>query len=544
MEKVTYTIPWQYITGGTSTAPTYSTFNWPDIVLFQADNTITYSPVQVNGAINTWQQIQDLIRFAAVYAAGDDAVQIQLAQSGTLAGSIWTGGLAPEFTPALTNWYPVRSAKLAECLNICLRPHPGVFTEIDYTTTPPTLHFRNRANMTAITLPYKSTDAAGIKHLASDIKSLDELVPDNVRLFYRINGTFNGAPIAAFTFDNYPTNANHLLSLDFSIDITGTTRTQTIVNFASSAFDPTDLTLWRKKLPSLRQLSQGGQIPNDGDTGALAFISAAAYGVGNLKGIQVVDDAGAAINTAVYQYFTDQEVYTWMPFAVKYATVRAFFSYQKTPGLNGVGNDSIKEQEHHFRVLLTNAASGQYEFDQLQGTAEAIPPNLARNIYTELSVLQWKLTHEILQVAADATLVPTLIKPGRHMVNLSGGNAAWTTMNAVPENVTIDLSRTADGKLMAHHKISCGPVNHLEPGYLIELCNFFWNRNRSGIDPTQRQSGLSGNRVDLSSNGPRENSTTSPAIPVVTNHAYVDGGGTISGVKISAKDVANGDALN
>jgi hypothetical protein len=521
LEKVTYSIPWNYISGGTIAAPTYSTFPFTDIVLFQAAPSTTYNPPAVSGTISTWQQIQDIIRFAASYASGNDAVQLQLAGRGTLTAGVWSAGSGAEFTPVYCNWYPVRSAKCAEVLTICLRPHPGVFTEIDYSTTPPTLHFRNRANLTAITLPYKSTDAAGITHIATDIQSLDELVPDAVRLFYKINGTFNGQNVISFASDCYPSSSNSLLALDYSIDITGAATAQTIVNFVSYPFDPTSLNLWRKKVNSLKQIAEGGQIPNDGNAGALALLDTTINGGGgHPDGLQVVDESGAAINLSTYQYYTDADVYPWMtitgppatPVVVAKANVIGAFSYKKVTGGTMAVVQKIPRHFHSMRLKLTNAPSGQYWLKQTLNTGESIPANLAQRIYTELADLQWKLRHEIIQVAASTTSLPTFIKPGKHKINLSGGAVAWQSMNAVPEIVNIELFRNADGKLVAHHSINCGPVNHLEPGYLVQLSNLFCNRNRTGIDAYQRLTGgISSTQVDLSSEAARENSVPANA---------------------------------
>lgn len=517
LTKVTYVMPWQYPNGGTIDAPVFATFNWPDLVLFQAAPAVTYNPPALNSSITTWQQLQAILQFAAGYAGGNNAVQIQLANSGTFAGNIWTGGLAPEFTPAYVNWYPIRSAKCAEAINVCLRPHPGVFTEIDYSTTPPTLHFRNRANLTNLNLPYKQTDAAGIIHLTSDIKPLPELVPDNVRLFYKINGTVNGQPATSYDSDVWPNGDNHLLSVDYSIDITGSAQTQTQVAFVSTPIDPTSLALWQKKSPALKAEADGGQLVN----GSIAIAG----------GVTVKDDAGNDIDLGTFKYYTDADLFTWMKLAggaavqAKYATLSAVFGYQKKGSSGGTTViDKVINHQNQMRIMLTNAPSGTYVLKQTTQAGELIPANLAKKIYDELADLQWKLRHEVIQVAPDANTVPTLIKPGKHKINLIGGDDEWRTMNAVAQEVTINFYRTADGRLVVHHNISCGPVDHLNPDYLIQLANLFWNRNRSGIDAYQRLTGASSsNQTDLSANGSRENSTATVPLRSVQNHLSPDG---------------------
>jgi hypothetical protein len=541
LQKVTLQMAWRKITGGTIASPTYTNVTWPDIVLFQPLPGVTYSPAPVNNTINTWQQIVDIITYAINNATGADAVQLQI-------------GSTAEFQPAYVNWYPLRVAKCAEALQVCLRPHPGVYTEIDYTTTPPTIHFRNRANLTAITLPYKSTLANGTVHVATDIEPLDHLKPDAVRIFYKIAGTYNQQPAVSWTTDIYPSggSTNTLMDLDFSVDVAGASIQETRQNFTSAAFDPTSKALWRKRVPSLRQMTDGGQIPNDGATGALAFVDANPYNVStHPKGIKITGDDGTDYSSSygtLLPYYTDDAVYAWFKVAggaaataVK-ATVRAYFAYTKTtPQGSGSVSDQFAEHEHSFSALFTTAPSGTYVLQQTTATGESIPSGLAQYIYTELSELQWRLSHEIVQAAATAAAIPTLIKPGKHKINLSGGGSAWTTMNAVPENVSVELLRTGDGRLLAHHQITCGPVNHLEPGFLVQLHNLFHNRNRSGIDPNQRLSGLTGSsgQLDLTSKAPVGNSEPSAPVPIESNNVYVSGGAVVGQTIQSAKVVAD-----
>ena len=528
---VTYQVGARYISGGTLGSPTYSTFYWPDVILFQADPNITYAPAAVGGLISTWQQIQDIIRYAAGYAAGADAVQIQLGGSGTLTGSTWSSS-TPEFTPSYLNTYPLRSGKCGEALTVCLRAHPGVFSEMDYSTTPPTLHLRDRAHMTAITLPYKSTDGNGIVHLASNIVPLDELKPDAVRLFYKINGTFNGQPVVNYALDAYPSSTNKLLCLDFSVDVTGAAQNQTIIDFVSAAFDPTNLALWRARVPNLADDAHGGEIPASG-TGALAFVDSAAYNSStHPQGIQVIGDDGTDYSSSygsLLPYITDQNIYGWFALsgggtvrAVK-ATIKAFFSYNKVTATGGTSQtDKMAWHQHSFRVLLTNVPTGRQIYTQTLNAGEAIPSNLAQNIYTELSALQWRLRHEVFQVAGTTSAIPTLIKPGLHKINLSGGDSAWESMNAVPQMVHIEFQRTGAGKLVAHHRINCGPVGHLEPAYMVQLTNLFCNRNLVGMDANQRLNGMmSSSQVDLSATAPKENSVPSHPVPQETNNVYV-----------------------
>lgn len=354
LEQVMFAIPWKFVASISGTPPTttYSDYLFPDVVLFQGAPSVTYDPAPSFGnLITTWQQLQDIVNYAINYATGADAVQIQLAGMGSFTpatgggtGGTWTTTGTPEFTPLYTNRYPVKAAKCAECINLTLAMHPGVYLEIDYTTTPPTLHARNRSAMTSVTLPYKSTLSDGTVHLATEIKPLDELVPDSVRIWYKVLNTVGGSQVPTFSSDIYPSGAgNSLLAMDFSVDITGSTTQQTIKNFTSTAFDPTNLALWEQRVTALKSLAQGGQIPSSG-TGQLTFINSSPYNSStNTKGIQVIGDDGRDYSTSfgsALPYLTDDSVYAWFALsggtaaaAVK-CTVKAFFSYNKTTTTN------------------------------------------------------------------------------------------------------------------------------------------------------------------------------------------------------------------
>lgn len=561
LKQLTYLIPWAYISEGI----TFFDYLFPDIVLFQEDPNgqlqsngtyAPYDPQPDQDLITTWQQILAIVNYAISYAPfnSNESVHLQI-------------GANPEFLPVYCNTYPVRSQKCLDCLTNCLRPHPGVFTFVDYTTSPPTLHFRNRGSMVNTVLPYKSTDENFVVHLQADIKALPELVPSQVSIFYKVTQTENGQSVVGFDQDIYPLGGPFLQVAAYSIDISGPSTNTTIKNFTSYDFDPTSLTLWRDKVPSLHQVSEGGQIPNDGSLGALQMVSTEPYDPdANPKGIQVIDDAGNAVDYAdTYIYATEQAVLNWFsvyvettsegpqytPAVAVHATVKAFFSYNKVTSAGAGANettltDTALEHQETMRLMLTNAPTDQYTISQLVNTGEAIPGGLAEAVYNELSVLQYKLRHEIFQVAADENTVPLLIQPGNQMINLAGGAVEWETMNAVPDSVTIELYRTGDGRLAARSDISCGPIDHLEPGYLVQLYNLFANRNLRQIDVNARLSGEPSNQgTDLTGTESKENSVPGPAVPQVLNIAAVDSAsGTVSTLTLDASQIFAASQLN
>ncbi|HTB86038.1 MAG TPA: hypothetical protein VK742_20500 [Candidatus Sulfotelmatobacter sp.] len=524
LKKLTYKMGWNEPTGGTITAPVYGIAYFADIVMFQpdqqgqlqADGThAAYAPAPFAGElITTWQQLMAIVYYAMNFGgAGAEAVQVQMSN-------------VAEFTPSYRNTDTARSIKCLEAIVKCLQPHPQVRSFIDHTTTPPTLHFRDIPHSTPVNLPYKSTDPTGRtqSHEATNIKPLPDLKPDRVNINYKINGSLNGSPVVSFATDTYPAAGGPFLQTeDYSVDISGLSQHITSKNFVSHAFDPTSLDLWRLKVASLKEISEHGQIPNDGAAGALTFINTAPYdAVTNPKGIQVFDaDLNPVDYEATFIYWTPHSIYAWftlsggVPVQARKATVKAFFNYDKVNLVTG-DVETITEQQHSFHVLLTNAPTAEYFMEQTENDGESAPPNLAQNIFTELAVLQWKLNHKIWQAGPDQNTPPAFVFPGNNIVNLVGGDPAWTTMNAVPENVTIRLQRVLIAgvwTLLAHQTIECGPMNHLEPSYYVQLWNMFANRKIRPINSDQRLTGLpAGGNTDLSATDAADNSQ--PAQPV------------------------------
>ena len=513
---LTYQCAWQNVTGYTGITPTYGTpYVWPDCVLFQSNlggqllpnGTFgTYSPTPVNGHITTGQMLEEILAYAIYFGS----VNLQI---GTLSD-------CATYVP----FYPIRSMRCADAIKIALRVHPDCACEIDYTTTPPTFNIRKQASLTTITLPYKGT-SSNRTHLTSSVRPRPELIPSRVGIYIKSTATISNQPVVSIATDIYPAVSSGLRSLDVSVDMTGPKLAKTTAVLTCAAFDPTSLTWWAAKVPALKSVANGGQIPTSG-TGALAILDTTINGGGtHLKGIQVVDDSNNPITISAgnyaYELLTGQPC-AWMQATVGgnvnvvEANVIAFFSYYKntTAGASNLV-DQIGEHMHTCKVKLTNTNSGTYQISTTLSTGEVYPSGLAQAIYNSLATLQYNFTHTILEAP-----YATLIKPGKHALNLSGGASAWSTMAAMIQAVDYEFMLSPAGPMtVSKTTVRCGPVAHLETCELIELLNIFCNRDLSKINPNERANGsdLSGGQVTLGSDSPKENSVPAQSVPAVLN---------------------------
>jgi len=523
---------WENITGFSGTTPAYGSPNtWPDCVLFQASpqgqlqpngTFAAYAPAPAYGHITTGQAIQEML----AYAISIGGVNLRIGQ----------------IDPAIyVPFYPVRAMRIADCIKIALRAHTDCACEIDHTTTPPTFNVRKLANLVPITLPYKSTIGNQI-HLTSDVRPRPDLIPSRVGIYIKSTATVSGTPVVSIGTDIYPAAAaTGLRSLDVSVDMTGSKLAKTSASLSTAAFNPTNLSWWAQKVPALQSQAYGGQIPNSGG-GALALLDSTINGgtSGHPKGIQVVDDNGNPVNLSIYAYelltgtpcswmqSTGGGAVTWIE-----ANVIAFFAYNKVTTAGSASmTDKIGEHMHTCRVKLINTASATFSLSQILATGETYPAGLAQAIYTALQPLQYNFTHTI-----QETPFATVVKPGKHCLNLVGGAVAWETMAAMVQAVEMDITFSpGTGQVTAKTTVKCGPVEHLEAGELVQILNLFTNRDLSKINPSERSGGYdqSGGVTTLGSDSPKENSVPADAVHAIKNFTATDATqGTLTNILVN-----------
>jgi hypothetical protein len=497
---------WQIITGGTMASPTYGTATWPDCILFQATPGRSYSPLPVNSHITSGQAIVEILNYAITYGG----VNLQI---GTI-------------NPALyVPFYPVRSMRCADAIKAALRVHPDCTTEIDYTTTPPTFNIRARANLTALTLPFKGNSTSGgvtRTHLTSRIKQRPDLIPTRVGIYIKETSTEAGQTVVSVGTDIYPAVSIGLRSFDVSLDITGPKTAQVtgqVTTYAGGtaedAFDGSEsspLAWWMLKVPAF---SAPETVP-----GSLSLVNTA-INDGSKNCITVVDESGNPINFTTYPNVMEHEgtIHPWMtvggnPVVSIKAIVTGYFTYQRRKNIGTTASPiwiTVKSPNihpHPVRVHLTNSPLGLQNYAQtsLISTGEVYPTGLAEGIYNSLSALQYEFKHTILEQPFS-----TLIKPGKHSLNVTGGDSAWSNMAAMIQCVTIEFINSPTlGITSSKTTVSCGPVEHLEAGELVQLTNLFTNRDLSKINPAERSSGLpnGGANAGMPSETAKENTTS------------------------------------
>lgn len=465
-------------------------FTSSDVVLFQYLPGDPYQEASevVDYYITTGDQIREIVAFAAA-----NGVEIQ---AGTIDCDL--------FVP----WYPMRCPTCADALKKCLASHPDCYTEVDYTTTPPTLNVLKRSSLTEALLPFQSEDADGNRQIATGVTPRPDLIPSRIGIYYRYQT--NGVSIA-FPQDVWPVGApDGLLAMDYAIDLQGPQVLSQAAQVTSASFDPSNSTdgmiWWKRKCASLGAPDVSGltMCDKDGNAGTAS--------------LTVKDSSGATIDYgSTYAWeLTGGSICLWMSgISAIEATVTTYFKFNKVDS-NGAVLQVVGPQAQTTRVRLVNTSSVLQTFTQFLTTGEAIPTGLAQGIYEALSELQYELSHKI----KVELFAGEFIKPGRHCVNLSDGNADWETMRAAVQQTDYTLHAGLQG-VFAIADVKCGPVDRLNAGDLVQLFNLFLNRDVVKIDPWSRITGLSSpsGTMEAPNDTPLENSHG--GTPARTYHTYV-----------------------
>jgi hypothetical protein len=181
---------------------------------------------------------------------------------------------------------------------------------------------------------------------------------------------------------------------------------------------------------------------------------------------------------------------------VRYANAAA-----ATAATANLALEKAQERELSVRILVTDGETGSYSALGSYVDGETIPTGIAQSVYNAMSVLQYqgndvRVQAEIMNAGGDGPLVHL-----GHKLNLTGGRAAWTTMDAMIQRIVEN-----DGSGLTN--ISFGPARHLAAGDLAAM--FQWNRfRRYWYNPALRETadlGAGGN-VELGEDVAKENTS-------------------------------------
>lgn len=316
---------------------------------------------------------------------------------------------------------------VAELIRHCLRWTPDAVVWFDYSAATPTIHIRRRADLVPVTLAIDPAEAAGL-----DFTSREDLQVPAVALKYERSHSYNGETWSTTEVDKYPPEAtgSEPRALVATIALEGSSANVEEQKLETETIAETSATWWKKLDRSL----------TDYPVGTLQVTSAT---------VLEDDGAGGLQASSLTKYIESGSVQDWMTgVTAKEVVVKANIKYT---------GSSLKPIDTTFSVSLTgtDASKSRYTRTQSFTPAESTPVGLAQSLYQGLSFLHWQGDYTI--VEDDVSGVAT---PG-NTLRLTGGLAAWATMDAMIQQVIEDIDE-------GETRIVFGPPEHLSPQDLVE----------------------------------------------------------------------------
>ena len=312
-----------------------------------------------------------------------------------------------------------------------LRWSPECVTWFDYSTTPyPTFQCRKRTNLGSVSLSVSGSDE--LEQIA--ITPRYDLQIPGVVINYEQHHDIDGMTYETVSQDTAGATGA-IDTVHFTMELAGARATFLTQKLKTEDWpDPLDdKDWWQDHVPALGALSQDD------------FEINAATRDGEL---------------ALDRILTEGTIHEWMQdddeneIQQEEETVTASINYNVKDG-----DDIIKQiwlAPFTVRVTATDAETKTYRKLESLEAGEAVPSGVAAALYTSWNELQYDglvvLVEEDVSGAAF---------PGRKL-NLTGGAAAWSSMNALVQQVTeqVDEGRTS---------ITIGPAKHLGPDDIISL---------------------------------------------------------------------------
>ncbi len=476
--------PWNFLERNVMKAP------W-----FIADNGSTqYTSHLIFLAVSVADNITNILEYAIARGAN--------LQVGTIT--------APLIPPA----FEVTDLTCAGAIQRIANYAPDCIGYFDYTTTPPTFHFKPRSALTAVelSLPDEALPFGSRLEIIEPI-AREDLVVDNVQIIYEREDTIDGQRVFNAFLDSYPPSTNGLEDgcLSAIVMLQGGSTTTVRGNVLADEIQPDSIEWWKKVCPKLNDPRIGGTI-------ALAFADSSIDRIG-YDGEASEGYPNRILGGAVTPWM---ELENGDPVLAQKEKISRLFRYSMaTSHLALGGMEHVVEYERiEAEVTATNSPVGDILYSTTASIeeGEAIPTGLAEYLYNALHPLQYDVLLQQHKADCDGE-----VKLG-NVVNILNGHDDWEDMNAVVQQVSFDIDHgTAE--------ITCGPPRHLTIDQILELLRVSRIRRRWTNPSVQNDGILSGRDIELGKETSNNNATH--GLPELSRFIVTDGG---SLVDLNAKE--------
>lgn len=334
-----------------------------------------------------------------------------------------------------------RDMSVQQVIREMLRWTPDAACWFDYTTTPPTLHVRSQANLTAATIALGDYTTEEVSLVARQ-----DLVRPGVEITFLkrvvITGSEETAGEWAYAVPSTAGDPDDPDALTLTIELRDERRTVLSETIDAEAW-PTDLNSkawWKARLPGLAAYADADITITEAARPAIV--------VGELPGTL----PRVLITGSIQDWMEDGDGDP-LQSVVELVTAKLTLSHK-----NGAGEVVVikKDAKLAVRVTATDAEAKKYTSRSVDDPGEAVPTGLAASLYASWSVLHYE---GAISITTDECTCA--YRPGQK-INLTGGRAAWAAMGAMVQQVTDVID---DGTT----KIMVGPPGHLSPNEVAAL---------------------------------------------------------------------------
>jgi hypothetical protein len=405
------------------------------------------------------------------------------------------------------NTYQARDLKCSEAIHHCLRASPDCAVQFDYSTIPPTINVRKRANVAPKSVTFaegvEHTGIGGRRHEAITLTPRYDLQPASIVVRFKANNLLGEQSIIVTTTQKYPVDGPEggRGVVVATVDLEGYRITAVGGRLDCVAFT-NDRAWWKTHFAELktsktRQFRIGPLTYTDPDTGKDVTLAATT----------IKDASGSDVNPAVYpnQLRDGAAIAPWMkledgtPVVGVKVTITAEISCKEydveasgdvETSTNGRMVSKYLRKQIEAHVTLTNGVTGPYSTIASSESGEEIPAGMAQGIYEGLAVLQYQGTFSVVERECE-----TAVWPG-DTLNITNGRAEWATMKALVQRVTKDYGT-------GRTTITLGPAAHLSAGdltqmFLINRRRMLWKNNlvqASGLGSNQDSKAVLGDKA-------------------------------------------------
>ena len=359
---------------------------------------------------------------------------------------------------------------------------PDVCTQVDYTTTPPTLHFIRRANATAHSLPVLESAES------FEVQPLYDQRIEGVYLVYETRTTIDSRDYRSLVDDVFPAETSptgeRVLFQTLTLQGPGdaSLRQKQTQDIVTRTINESDLEWWEKLLPHLADRNEAATLTD----------------------VVVLDDEGGS--TSAHKELMSGVIKPWMSGTTEQITITALFN-----GL--INGEVVINQKLTAKCVSTTLASGTFtritsSTDTDEVPKETVPTGIAESYYNALNPLPFSGRWQ--RAASEVQSLAVL--PG-DVVNFTGtDDAALATAAAQVQQVEWSIDQ---GTVT----LEFGRPDYLAPQDFLQLLRE-QRKQAAGSSSGQRDSGELGSQ-EITQNGPSFSANTSASAgPSTPTHPF------------------------